>query len=282
MTTKKGILIFLTITFGISWALFAVIKLCGGVKNQVVFGTLAALAMLAPAAGAIIARKLDKDAGFKDSRWKPSLRIKHYLSAYGLTIGYIILWYLSIQLFGMVKNDFSLSEVYKRVPDLTISPQGLFVISLLSSLFLSPFLNLFFTLGEEYGWRDYLFSKLLPLGVPKAVIISGAIWGIWHIPLVLMGFNYPGHPYTGVLLEITFSILFGFLLCGLYLKGNSVFLPALSHALANAVGQSILYQTFKQIDPVIAGMAGLLGQFWLLVLGIIFWKVAKPSSINKP
>lgn len=43
------------------------------------------------------------------------------------------------------------------------------------------------TIGEEYGWRGYLLPRLLPLGEMKATVILAAIWGIWHMPILLIG-----------------------------------------------------------------------------------------------
>ncbi|MFP4498887.1 MAG: CPBP family intramembrane glutamic endopeptidase [Vulcanimicrobiota bacterium] len=47
-------------------------------------------------------------------------------------------------------------------------------------------------IGEEYGWRGYLLPRLLPLGEIKATIILGIIWALWHLPMMVMGLNYPG------------------------------------------------------------------------------------------
>ena len=49
-----------------------------------------------------------------------------------------------------------------------------------------------FTFGEEYGWRGYLLPRLLPLGEIRATLLLGMVWGLWHLPLLLAGLNYPG------------------------------------------------------------------------------------------
>lgn len=40
--------------------------------------------------------------------------------------------------------------------------------------------------GEEIGWRGYMLTRLIDAGVPRPVLVSGLIWGLWHRVL-------PGH-----------------------------------------------------------------------------------------
>lgn len=49
-------------------------------------------------------------------------------------------------------------------------------------------------LGEEIGWRGFLWQRLKPLGFTGAVTVGGVIWSLWHLPIVLIGHNYPGMP----------------------------------------------------------------------------------------
>jgi hypothetical protein len=42
----------------------------------------------------------------------------------------------------------------------------------------------------------------MPLGKWKAYLIVGVIWGLWHAPLIAIGFNYPGMPVLGILMMI--------------------------------------------------------------------------------
>ncbi|MDO5663387.1 MAG: CPBP family intramembrane metalloprotease, partial [Brachybacterium sp.] len=47
-------------------------------------------------------------------------------------------------------------------------------------------------LGEEIGWRGYLWQRLKPLGFTGAITVGGVAWSLWHLPVVLIGHNYPG------------------------------------------------------------------------------------------
>ena len=48
------------------------------------------------------------------------------------------------------------------------------------------------------GWRGYLLPRLLPLGHLEATLILAAILGLWLMPILLIGLNYPGQPLWAV------------------------------------------------------------------------------------
>src|SRR6516164_9485487 len=81
-----------------------------------------------------------------------------------------------------------------------------------TQLLIAPGTNAVFAFGEEWGWRGFLLFKLLPLGQWPALVFSGALWGLWHTPVVLLGYNYPLHPRFGVLLMTIFCVIMGILL----------------------------------------------------------------------
>lgn len=48
--------------------------------------------------------------------------------------------------------------------------------------------------GEEIGWRGYMVIRLIDAGVQRPVLVSGVIWGLWHVPLIVIGVIYSEHP----------------------------------------------------------------------------------------
>ena len=91
--------------------------------------------------------------------------------------------------------------------------------------------------GEELGWRGYLLPKLTK-GLSKfsATIITGLIWGIWHIPIILSGYNYGGeHPLLGSLAMIVFCVIIGVFSAFLFYKVKSIWVPVIFHASINGV-----------------------------------------------
>lgn len=101
------------------------------------------------------------------------------------------------------------------------------------SLILGPFLGLVITFGEEYGWRGYLQPALVKIGRIKGVLLVGIIWGIWHWPVIWMGYNYPGQPILGSLLMVLFCIGLAFMLGYSVLKAKGIWIAAFLHALVN-------------------------------------------------
>ena len=142
-----------------------------------------------------------------------------------------------------------------------------------AALTIAPLFNTLFALGEELGWRGYLLPKLLPLGQIPAMLISGAIWGIWHAPALLQGHNYPDHPVLGVGMMIVFTVLLGIFFSWLYLKTKSPWTPALAHGTVNAVaGLPLLF--LKDVNLTLGGsITSVSGWLALAALvGILYWK----------
>jgi membrane protease YdiL (CAAX protease family) len=116
-------------------------------------------------------------------------------------------------------------------------PVGMVVaLQLLQGLLLGPIINIFVTMGEELGWRGFLLPRLLPLGQWRAILLSGLVWGIWHAPVILQGYNYPQHPVWGVLLMTVSTVLLAVIFSWLYLATRSPWVAALAHASLNAWG----------------------------------------------
>ena len=78
----------------------------------------------------------------------------------------------------------------------TVNIAQLILVQSFLAILIAPILNALLTFGEEFGWRGYLLPKLLGLGARKALLISGIIWGVWHWPIIAMGYNY-GSGYFG-------------------------------------------------------------------------------------
>ncbi len=102
-------------------------------------------------------------------------------------------------------------------------------------LLVAGLVNLLPALGEEIGWRGWLWPRLQPLGQLPAILISGIVWGIWHAPLILLGYNYPlANGAGGVISMCGMCIIVGAFFAWLRSMSNSVWPAALAHGIFNA------------------------------------------------
>jgi membrane protease YdiL (CAAX protease family) len=124
--------------------------------------------------------------------------------------------------------------------------------------------------GEELGWRGFLQRELSGLGFWKASAIIGVVWGFWHAPLIVQGFNYPEHPWAGVFLMNVETLLLAPLFAYVCLKADSVVAAAIFHGTYN--GMSVLATMgLEGGNDLLIGSIGLAGFLVLLVanLGLI-------------
>lgn len=131
-------------------------------------------------------------------------------------------------------------------------------------------INGFFAFGEELGWRGFLLYQFRKMSFTKASVLIGFIWGIWHAPLILMGHNYPNHPYVGVVMMVILCILLTPIFMYFTLKAKSVIAAAIIYGTMNAtVTISIIPVTGG--NDLLLGSTGLAGMIALvLVIACIF------------
>ena len=148
------------------------------------------------------------------------------------------------------------------------------VSSAVAGFFLAPILNVFTCFGEEWGWRGYLLPKLRELyGLKKAVFISGVIWGLWHLPLTVMGHNYglgyAGYPVTGILAMCVFCVVIGILFAYLFVRTGSVFPAVVAHGALNGFASLGIYFTKDGGNPFVGpSVTGILSGLPFIVLAV--------------
>jgi uncharacterized protein len=122
-------------------------------------------------------------------------------------------------------------------------------------------------LGEEYGWRGYLLPRLLPLGEVKASILVALVWAPWHLPVLLVGLNFPGkHPLAVLAVMTAATLPLSLLFTRLFVaSGGAVLAVALFHGTLNAFSDRLADSMHLTGDPFVVSVGGIVGILVTLV-----------------
>lgn len=136
-------------------------------------------------------------------------------------------------------------------------------------LFLKSVQELPLGVGEEYGWRGYMLPRLLQLGELRATLVLGVVWGLWHLPMMVLGLNYPGQdPLLASLVFMLFVMLMSFPFTWLFLwSRGSVLVVALFHIALDVFTDTFCSpQCLPGSNQLLASSAGLISSALLLVI----------------
>ncbi len=290
---KKKTIKYLIWAFVIAWILQVVASVGAyAAENQqgmtrtigsLIFTGVLAVSMFAPFAAVLLAKYPLKGMG-----WIPKFR--------GNT-GWMLLAWLGPLLFAIVgaalyfvifPDRFDLTGAYMatalgdeglaQIEAQGMTLQELLLVQIVSAPLYAPFVNMFFALGEEVGWRGMLTPQLKSMfGKTKGRIIAGTIWGAWHWPVMLLagyeyGKVYPGAPISGMLTFCVFTIVAGTLMDVLYEKTECIWVPSLAHGAINGTASLAIYLTKPEyIDQLILGPApiGIIAMLPALLLAVV-------------
>ncbi len=239
------------------------------------------LTMYAPFAAVLLAKGPLKDMG-----WHLRLRGKGkwilaawfgsaLLAALGAAL-YYLLFPAALDLSGAMLSAQLGEAGLQQMEAQGLSMKALLLIQLAQALSYAPLVNTFAALGEEVGWRGFLYPRLKErFGTAKGRLLGGLIWGVWHWPvMILAGYNYGtsywGAPVLGPLLFCVVCIAIGAVVDFLYEKTGCIWIPALAHGAFNAVsGLGVLLLDPAYIGHTTIGPApiGIVGGLPLLLLG---------------
>lgn len=279
----KGVLSFTLIAYGLAWLIVSPLWISGqGLRHPLALPLMTAM-MFAPAIAAlIVTRFISRPAGGlrdalgirlgKGRRWG-----WYWLFAWLAVPAMVLAAPFVGATLGLIQLDLSGFSGYRAALEhaganaaLDQMPiAALVLLQVASGLVIAPIINGIPTLGEELGWRGYLLPQLLPLGQWPALLISGAIWGLWHAPVILLGYNYPQHPQLGALLMIGFCMVWGVIFGWTRLATGSVWPAMIAHGALNGMaGAAALFlRAGTGYDTALAGAVGLSG--WILPLLVI-------------
>jgi len=271
---RAGLAVFLLLTFGVTWAIEI------GLVRRHAVGSAAYIALLTgvmfiPAVCAVVVRLFVERQGFGDAglRWG---RGRHYVAAWLLPVGFgvaamgLAVWLRQAE-FDPWMTKFMV-QMKTSAPEVELPSFGLTRVIVIVVNLLAVTVNTIPCFGEEFGWRGYLLMRLMPMGAGRAMVVTGAIWGVWHAPIILQGHNYPDHPVLGVPLMIGFCVLLGVVFGWLRLASGSVFAAAVAHASVNGPANTPLL-FLRGRNDITTGITGLLGQAVMLGFVLLIWRL---------
>ncbi len=159
-----------------------------------------------------------------------------------------------------------------------LPPIGLLVLAQVAAIPVGALVNSVLAFGEELGWRGWLVPALRPLGTWPSLLISGAVWGLWHSPVILLGYNFGRTDLLGVLLMVAGCVAWGVLFGWLRLRSGSVWPSVLAHGALNAAAGLVLIVAATQPDMALAGPLGV--ATWI-VLAIVVVALAATGQFRQ-
>ena len=280
----KGIVAFLVIAFAIAWLLWEIALELGPSVRDPLFQLAVLPGTLAPAIAAVIVRKWITKEGFADAGLRLNLRHwRYYLAGWLLPVVVISAIVLLAVTFDISDPDFTLKRgLWQLGPPGTVPPPlpyGIFAIvafqSLIAAVIATPIL-----FGEEFGWRGYLQLRLLGDRPVLAAIFTGFIWSLWHLPLILRGYNFPDQPLLGMMIFTVTAIMLSIIFGWLRVRTGSIWAASLGHSATNTIGGSLTLLLFVGAPNwIFVSYVGILG--WI-PLGILCAWIILTGQLGNP
>ena len=229
----KPIAIFLTITFALSSIFYFLIIKAGTLhagNGLYVLGLMWCPGIAGIITMLLLKRKL-KLLGWK---WGKS---KYQISSYLIPLFYALLAYGIIWMVGLGKLN--IEELHTQVSDImgleAINSSLAFVLLLLFIGIVGIIPSALSALGEEIGWRGFLVPELYKRqGFTKTSLISGFIWAVWHLPILLFAdYNNGTSAWFSMTCFMALVIAISFIYTWFRMKSGSLWTAVILHASHN-------------------------------------------------
>ena len=252
-TRKVGA--FLALAFGISWT-SALALYAADIELQTLTGTLllVALFMWAPAVAALLVQ-YRVEGSIRDGcglrlgrpRWvavgwlAPVVLVVATVGVGALLPGVSFTTDYSAYLLELGLTQAQVDEAIAQLEAFPGPPALLFAVQGLGA---GLTINALAALGEELGWRGLLLNELSQLGFWKLSALTGAVWGLWHAPIIVQGHNFPEAPIAGVFVMTVATVAVSPVYTYLTVRAESVLAATFFHGSFNGLGAlSLVYLT---------------------------------------
>ena len=282
----KRLAIYLAISFGGSWVTWLVVgmltgAITAGVNSSAAMIAVIALTMFFPLIGALVANASVPTDQRIELGLRPNLRSNGRLYALAWLLPSVLTVTGGVVFFLVLPHLFDANATQVRIAleaaGAPVDQLRLVIVGqLIASVTVGPLVNTVPSLGEEVGWRGMLFPLLCErMSERRAALVSGAIWGLWHAPIIAMGHNYgmsyPGFPVVGILTMTVACTSIGCLLSWLRLRSDSVWSCAVAHGAINAIANAAILFCTVGATPAGPSPLGYVAGIPTMVLAVACW-----------
>jgi len=240
----KSLLAYLLLVFAVGW-------LCQGLAIH--FGLSGAgsiwllAAMWAPMLAALLSSRENRRliwTGVRRGAWRfwPAALIAGWSFS---IVQQLLLWAThrgswNAPVFHLAADGRGIDSVHRLAMMLGVGHQSyaFFALNLLLSVTAGSLVSMLIGgIGEEAGWRGILQPELeRRFGLFRGTLLVGLIWGYWHLPVNLAGYNDSQHPLLqAALIFQIHTIAMSFALAWLVRQSRSLWPAALAHAANNTL-----------------------------------------------
>lgn len=146
------------------------------------------------------------------------------------------------------------------------TPLAMLPLGIFGALMAGLTVNAIFAMAEEIMWRGYLAQAFAGRPFCKKYVTIGVLWGLWHIPLIALGYNYgTANALPGSVLFIGFCVVMSLVLGFVVERTRSVWLAAVLHGTFNGFSQVMLL--------LVVGGSSLLASSAVGVVSLLAWLV---------
>jgi membrane protease YdiL (CAAX protease family) len=209
--------------------------------------------MWCPGVGALITRLIFQH-DIRGEGWRPGAP-RWLALAYLLPVAYATVAYGAVWMLGLGGVDLSR-----------------FTTGTVTFLVLGTIQSLVSATGEELGWRGFLVPKLAKtMSFGRLAVLSGAIWAVWHFPLIIFAdYNSGTATWYSLLCFAVMVVALAVILAWLRLRSGSVWPAAILHASHNLFVQGFFDRVTVDTGPT-PWLTSEFGAGLAITIGLTAW-----------
>lgn len=208
------------------------------------------LAMLMPAVMVFVTQKIYNEP--IKGKFYLRLRFNKFV-VLGVLVPMVLMFYILLLNVLITPSELGLAQIYvDQLNDVGLAPEYHLITvigsTLVNGLIAGLTLNAIFAFGEELGWRGFLQQEFSYMGPWKSSALIGFIWGLWHTPITLQGYNFPDNRYLGLILMPIATTFLGIIISYLTKRSGTILTAAFFHGIFNAVASFVIILTTDYKD----------------------------------